>query len=61
MPAFAPTERPLSDGAAAAAPAVDEADSFEDTLVPEEVSEVVLDAEVEDVSEASEADSVEEA
>lgn len=56
MPAFAPTERPLSDGGAAAASAVDEADSVEDAFVPELVSEVVLDAEeVEDVSVASEA------
>lgn len=55
MPAFAPTERPLSDGAAAAASAVDEADSVADAFVPV-VSEVVLDAdEVEDVSVVSEA------
>jgi hypothetical protein len=54
MPAFAPTERPLSDGDAAAASAVDEADSVADAFVPV-VSEEVLDAEVEDVSVASEA------
>lgn len=51
MPAFAPTERPLSDGAA---PAVDEADSVADAFVPV-VSEVVLDADVENVSVVSEA------
>lgn len=55
MPAFAPTERPLSDGAAAAASAVDEADSVADACVPAVDSEVVLDAEVEDVSVVSEA------
>ena len=54
MPAFAPTERPLSDGDATAASAVDEADSVADAFVPV-VSEEVLDAEVEDVSVASEA------
>lgn len=55
MPAFAPTERPLSGGDVAAAPAVDEADSEADAFVPEVVSELVLDAEEEDVSEDSEA------
>lgn len=56
MPAFAPTERPLSGGDAAAAPAVDEADSLADAAVPEVDSEVVLDAEeVEEASVDSEA------
>ena len=56
MPAFAPTERPLSGGDDAAAPAVDEADSVADALVPEVASDVVLDAEeAEDVSVVSEA------
>lgn len=56
MPAFAPTERPLSGGDAAAASAVDEADSLADAAVPEVDSEVVLDAdEVEDASVDSEA------
>lgn len=55
MPAFAPTERPLSGGDAAAASAVDEADSEADAFVPEVVSEVVVDAEEEDVPVDSEA------
>lgn len=53
MPAFAPTERPLSGGDAAAASALDEADSLADAAVPEVESEVVLDADADEVEDAS--------